>query len=124
MRYLQTESQTTERRNAEVHDILFYFYLFQIFFLLINNVVLKNYFLQTQTVALKKQEPEVNYNNLAAFLNRITPQVLEYLDEIYGSNAFDDYDPETSRESSIIIHSLTKFNSLEEESVKVDTNWA
>ncbi|XP_017886310.1 WD repeat-containing protein 34-like [Ceratina calcarata] len=55
--------------------------------------------IETQTVTGDEREPKVNYDRLAEFLNRVTPNVLEALDESYGTDAFDDYEPNTDEES-------------------------
>lgn len=51
---------------------------------------------ETQTVYEEKQKPPVDYDKLAEFMKRVTPSVIEALDEAYGTNAFDDYDPESN----------------------------
>ncbi|XP_046746326.1 cytoplasmic dynein 2 intermediate chain 2-like isoform X2 [Diprion similis] len=61
-----------------------------------------------------KNAPHVDYQKLSAFLKRVTPSVLDELDEIYGSTAFDGYDVATGGEPSSSIKLLTKFNTLNE----------
>lgn len=63
---------------------------------------------------------DVDYNKLAAFLNRVTPSVLTELDEIYGSTAFDDYDPGASKETAVSVKLLVKFDTLNETDTEVN----
>ena len=63
--------------------------------------------------------PEFDYTRLAEFLKRVTPGILEALDETYGSNAFEDYNPETTSESFSAVHCLAKLNTLENPDLKV-----
>ncbi|XP_046482998.1 cytoplasmic dynein 2 intermediate chain 2 isoform X3 [Neodiprion pinetum] len=69
---------------------------------------------ETQTVCQDKTSPQVDYQKLAAFLKRVTPSVLDELDEIYGSTAFDGYDVASSGEPSTSVKLLTKFHTLNE----------
>ncbi|CAD1473974.1 unnamed protein product, partial [Heterotrigona itama] len=80
----------------------------------------------TQTVTEEKRKPEVNYERLAQFLNRVTPGILEVLDESYGTNAFEDYEPKTDDDSLTSTQFLQKINSVESESqMKVsDISWS
>lgn len=50
---------------------------------------------------------------MAQFLNRVTPSILEALDESYGTNAFEDYEPKTSEDSFTSTQILQKINSIE-----------
>ncbi|XP_051174110.1 cytoplasmic dynein 2 intermediate chain 2-like [Leptopilina boulardi] len=68
---------------------------------------------ETQTQTESKKTPEFNYERLAAFLKRVTPGILEALDETYGTNAFEDYNPETTSESFSAVNCLTKLNTWE-----------
>ncbi|XP_046746328.1 cytoplasmic dynein 2 intermediate chain 2-like isoform X4 [Diprion similis] len=78
------------------------------------NQVLESKDVETQTVRQDKNAPHVDYQKLSAFLKRVTPSVLDELDEIYGSTAFDGYDVATGGEPSSSIKLLTKFNTLNE----------
>lgn len=75
---------------------------------------------QTQTVNPPSKTPEYNSEALANFLKRITPGVFQYLDEQYGSNAFDDYDVDSSENSSSTIQLMNRLNSLEMSDFKVN----
>ncbi|XP_043289383.1 cytoplasmic dynein 2 intermediate chain 2-like [Venturia canescens] len=66
----------------------------------------------TQTTEATKPEIEVNYDNLASFLKRVTPGVLDILDEVYGSNAFEGYNPHSSDEPSARVQLLSSFYTL------------
>lgn len=81
---------------------------------------------ETQTVTEEKKKPEVNYERLAQFLNRVTPSILEVLDESYGTNAFEDYEPKTDDDSLTSTQFLQKINSVESDSqMKVnDISWS
>ena len=76
--------------------------------------------MQTQTLTDPKKTPEFNYERLAAFLKRVTPGILEALDETYGSNAFEDYNPETTSESFSAVHCLAKLNTLDNPDFKAN----
>lgn len=54
---------------------------------------------ETQTVYEEKQKPQVDYDKLAEFMKRVTPGIIEALDEAYGTNAFDEYDPNSNENS-------------------------
>lgn len=56
---------------------------------------------------------------MAKFLKRVTPEVLEVLDEAYGSNAFDDYNPNVAEASSANVEILKKINALKESDTQV-----
>lgn len=56
---------------------------------------------------------------MAKFLKRVTPEVLEVLDEAYGSNAFDDYNPNVTEASSTNVEILKKINALRESDSQV-----
>lgn len=51
--------------------------------------------METQTIKQQRKTPQVNYDKLASFLKKVTPGILEALDEACGTNAFDDYNVET-----------------------------
>jgi len=65
---------------------------------------------QIQTVNEQKANVQVDYDRLAEFLNKVTPGILEALDEAYGTNAFDDYDPNVAEVSSANVKLLKKIN--------------
>ncbi|KAG6795177.1 WD repeat-containing protein 34 [Apis mellifera caucasica] len=81
---------------------------------------------ETQTISEEKKKPEINYERLAQFLNRVTPSILEALDESYGTNAFEDYEPKTSEDSFTSTQLLQKINGTEVNSqMKVsDMSWS
>lgn len=62
---------------------------------------------------------QVDYDKLANFLKRVTPGILEALDEAYGTNAFDDYDPNIKEASSVNIELLKKISTLKESDAQV-----
>lgn len=74
---------------------------------------------QTQTQTEDKRTPQINYDSLADFLKRVTPGVLDLLDETHGSNAFDDYDPGAAGESSAVLQIVERFDTLEASDFKV-----
>ncbi|XP_014486822.1 PREDICTED: WD repeat-containing protein 34-like [Dinoponera quadriceps] len=61
-----------------------------------------------QTVNEEKANAQVDYDKLAVFLKRVTPGILEALDEAYGTNAFNDYDPNVKEASAISVKLLKK----------------
>ncbi|XP_054011783.1 cytoplasmic dynein 2 intermediate chain 2-like [Hylaeus anthracinus] len=69
--------------------------------------------IETQTVIEEKKEPTVDYQKLVQFLNRVTPSIMEALDEAYETNAFEDSDPKTSEDSLASTQLLQKINSTE-----------
>lgn len=83
--YSSNQAQTIEKRNAE-----------------------------TQTVQAQVKKPSVDYDKLADFLKRITPNLLDTLDEAYNTTAFDDYEPETASNASIHLQLLQKLSAIEE----------
>ncbi|XP_015602970.1 WD repeat-containing protein 34 isoform X2 [Cephus cinctus] len=81
----------------------------------------------TQTIIEQRKKPQVDYQKLAAFLKRVTPGILEDLDEAYGSNAFENYDPGASGEPSTTVKLLAKLNTLEESNNEIkisDITWS
>lgn len=78
--------------------------------------------MQTQTVDQIGPSQLVDYDKLAEFLKRVTPSVLDELDEIYGSTAFNDYDPGASGEPSSSVKSLVKINTVDETDPEVYSN--
>nr|XP_033203370.1 WD repeat-containing protein 34-like [Bombus vancouverensis nearcticus] len=81
---------------------------------------------ETQTITEEKKKPEVNYERLAQFLNRVTPCILEALDESYGTNAFEDYEPKIDEDLLTSTQLLQKIHSTESDSqMKVsDMSWS
>ncbi|XP_076629968.1 cytoplasmic dynein 2 intermediate chain 2 [Colletes latitarsis] len=70
--------------------------------------------IEIQTVPEEKEKSEVDYQRLAQFLNKVTPSILKALDESYGTNAFEDYDPKTSDDSLASTQLLQKINTTNE----------
>ncbi|GAB1865595.1 WD repeat-containing protein 34 [Camponotus japonicus] len=80
-----------------------------------------------QTIKEQKTDIQVDYDKLAKFLKRVTPGVLEVLDEAYGSNAFDDYNPNVAEASSANVEILKKINALKESDTQLkisDLSWS
>lgn len=61
----------------------------------------------------------MNYDKLAVFLKKVTPGILEALDEAYGTNAFDDYDPTVTEGTSASVELLKKINTSKESNTQV-----
>lgn len=81
----------------------------------------------SQTTNEIKSVPSFDYDKLAAFLKRVTPGILEALDEVTESDVLDDYDPVASRESIAQVRLLTKFSTLDETILKKKisvVNWS
>nr|XP_033324896.1 WD repeat-containing protein 34-like [Megalopta genalis]XP_033324897.1 WD repeat-containing protein 34-like [Megalopta genalis] len=72
--------------------------------------------IETQTITVEKRKPNVDYDKLALFLKRVTPSILEALDESYGTDAFEDYDTKTSEDSVTSTQLVEKINTSELES--------
>jgi hypothetical protein len=70
----------------------------------------------------KNKVPQCNYDNLATFLKRITPGVMQFLDEQYGTNAFNDYDLSGEGEPCTDIHLINRLNSFKMSDFKVILN--
>lgn len=49
---------------------------------------------------------------MAQFLNRVTPSILEALDESYGTTAFEDYDPNTNENVLTTTQLMQKINTI------------
>ncbi|OAD59890.1 WD repeat-containing protein 34 [Eufriesea mexicana] len=81
---------------------------------------------EIQTTSVEKMRPEINYEKLAEFLNKVTPNVLEVLDKAYGTNSFEDYEPNTEENSLTSTQFLQKIRSMESKSkMKVsDMSWS
>lgn len=56
----------------------------------------------------------MDFDKLAAFLKRVTPGVIEVLDEVYGSNAFEGYNPGASGEPAARVNLLSSLRILDE----------
>lgn len=67
----------------------------------------------------QKTDVQVNYDKLAEFLNRVTPGILEALDEAYATNAFDDYNPNVTEASSATVELLKKISTSKEADTQV-----
>lgn len=61
----------------------------------------------------------MDYDKLADFLKKVTPGILEALDEAYGTNAFDDYDTNVTESSSASVELLKKINTSKESNTQV-----
>ncbi|XP_050452543.1 cytoplasmic dynein 2 intermediate chain 2-like isoform X2 [Cataglyphis hispanica] len=80
-----------------------------------------------QTINKQNTDIQVDYDKLAEFLKRVTPGILEVLDEAYGSNAFDDYNPNVTETSSTNVEILKKINTLKESDTQIkvsDLSWS
>lgn len=56
----------------------------------------------------QKTDAEVDYDRLAGFLKKVTPGILEALDEAYATNAFNDYNPNVTETSSATVELIKK----------------
>lgn len=81
---------------------------------------------ETQTVQEEKKIPSIDYDKLATFLNKVTPEVLKVLDEAYNTTAFDDYNPGTSTNTPANLQLLKKLNTKEESQERKisDLSWS
>ncbi|XP_012261873.2 cytoplasmic dynein 2 intermediate chain 2-like isoform X1 [Athalia rosae] len=68
----------------------------------------------SQTVTQNKSMQHVDYDKLAEFLKRVSPLVMDELDEMHGSTALDDYQPSIGEVPSAGAKLLFKFNTLDE----------
>ncbi|XP_066581276.1 cytoplasmic dynein 2 intermediate chain 2-like [Prorops nasuta] len=69
---------------------------------------------ETQTLPEHKAKATVSYQQLAEFLRKVTPDIIKALDETYGADTFEEYDPYGGEDSVKSIELLNKFNTLEE----------
>ncbi|XP_057320446.1 cytoplasmic dynein 2 intermediate chain 2-like [Microplitis mediator] len=70
---------------------------------------------ETQTEAGQSpKDVAVDYDKLAAFLNKVTPKVLEALDEIYDNHTINSYEPIGSRDNDYQLKLLNKFSTIDE----------
>lgn len=67
----------------------------------------------------QKTDVQVDYDKLAKFLKKVTPGILETLDEAYATNAFDDYNPNVTETSSANIELLKKISTPKEPDTQV-----
>ncbi|XP_034179867.2 cytoplasmic dynein 2 intermediate chain 2 [Osmia lignaria lignaria] len=82
---------------------------------------------ETQTIVEEKKKPEINYDRLAQFLNRVTPSILEALDESYGTTAFEDYDPNTNEDvltTTQLVQKITTISELDSQMKISDVSWS
>ncbi|XP_011643921.1 WD repeat-containing protein 34-like, partial [Pogonomyrmex barbatus] len=80
-----------------------------------------------QTVNGQKTDVQVDYDKLAEFLKRVTPGILEALDEAYATNAFDEYDPNVTEVSIGTVELLKKISVLRETDTQIkvsDLSWS
>ncbi|KYN05407.1 PREDICTED: WD repeat-containing protein 34-like [Cyphomyrmex costatus] len=79
-----------------------------------------------QTMNGQKTDVQVDYDKLAKFLKKVTPGILDALDETYATNAFDDYNPNVTEASSVNIELLKKINTKESDTqIKIsDLSWS
>ncbi|KAG5323219.1 WDR34 protein, partial [Acromyrmex heyeri] len=80
-----------------------------------------------QTVNGQKTDVQVDYDKLAKFLKKVTPGILEALDEAYATNAFDDYNPNVTEASSANIELLKKISTPKEPDTQIkisDLSWS
>lgn len=54
-------------------------------------------------------------------MKRVTPSILEALDEAYNTNAFEDYDTQTTKNTSANLQLLKRLNTVEESNKQVLT---
>ncbi|XP_034939658.1 WD repeat-containing protein 34-like [Chelonus insularis] len=73
---------------------------------------------QTQISSDEMEKPAIDYDKLAAFLRRVTPGVLESLDEIYDNNAIDEYESVVHKDSVPPVKQLTRFSTIEQSETK------
>ncbi|XP_012228082.1 cytoplasmic dynein 2 intermediate chain 2-like [Linepithema humile] len=80
-----------------------------------------------QTTSEEKANVQVDYDKLAGFLKKVTPGILGALDEAYGTNAFDDYDPNVTEGSFATVALLKKINTSKESNTQIkvsDLSWS
>ncbi|KAM0736419.1 Cytoplasmic dynein 2 intermediate chain 2 [Formica fusca] len=80
-----------------------------------------------QTINKQNTDMQVDYDKLAEFLKKVTPGILEVLDEAYGSNAFDDYNPNVTETTSANVEILKKISTLKESDTQIkvsDLSWS
>jgi len=67
----------------------------------------------------QKTNVQVDYDKLAEFLKKVTPGILEALDEAYATNAFDEYNPNVTEASSVTVELLKKISTSKETDAQV-----
>ncbi|XP_070164711.1 cytoplasmic dynein 2 intermediate chain 2 [Polyergus mexicanus] len=80
-----------------------------------------------QTINKQNTDMQVDYDKLAEFLKKVTPGILEVLDEAYGSNAFDDYNPNVTETSSANVEIMKKISTLKKSDTQIkvsDLSWS
>ncbi|XP_012539103.1 WD repeat-containing protein 34 isoform X1 [Monomorium pharaonis] len=80
-----------------------------------------------QTMNGQKTDVQVDYDKLAEFLKKVSPGILEALDEAYATNAFDDYNPNVTETSSTTVELIKKISALKglDNQLKVsDLSWS
>ncbi|XP_018338558.1 PREDICTED: WD repeat-containing protein 34-like [Trachymyrmex septentrionalis] len=80
-----------------------------------------------QTANGQKTDVQVDYDKLAKFMKKVTPGILEALDEAYATNAFDDYNPNVTEASSANIELLKKISTPKEPDTQIkisDLSWS
>ncbi|XP_024881236.1 WD repeat-containing protein 34-like [Temnothorax curvispinosus] len=84
-----------------------------------------------QTVNGQKTDAQVDYDRLAEFMKKVTPGILQALDEAYATSAFDDYNPNVTEVSSANVELIKKISTSEEadtsphERIKIgDLSWS
>lgn len=80
-----------------------------------------------QTVNEQKIDAQVDYGRLAEFLKKVTPGILEALDEANATKAFDDYNPNVTEASSATVELLKKISISKETDAQIkisDLSWS
>lgn len=72
---------------------------------------------ETQTTDQEQERPQVDYKKLATFLRRVSPAILEALDEAYGDQINETDDSETHEDFSVNPQLLGKINIANESSL-------
>lgn len=67
----------------------------------------------------QKIDAQVDYGRLAEFLKKVTPGILEALDEANATKAFDDYNPNVTEASSATVELLKKISISKETDAQV-----
>ncbi|XP_011312080.1 WD repeat-containing protein 34-like [Fopius arisanus] len=73
---------------------------------------------QTQTAERITAVTDIDYNRLAEFLRKVTPGIMEALDNTSESDILDGYDPIATKEITLQVKLLNKFPTLEESDSK------
>lgn len=67
----------------------------------------------------QKTDAQVDYDRLAEFLKKVTPGILDALDESYATRAFDDYNPNATEATSTTVELLKKISTSKETDTQV-----